>query len=128
MDLNKKQKISLWFGIFIICGMGVYPPWINNLYDGKKYGYEWTDFNWFSKVIWEYEPVSYANPFLFDKYIRNLPERIRKNFVTFRVNHILQDYPVSISSRIDSQRLLIQWICIACLTFGLIVTFHKRAP
>lgn len=41
--MNKKQKIVIWFGMLLIVGMGLYPPWIFT-FDFKTRVQTWAEF------------------------------------------------------------------------------------
>jgi hypothetical protein len=107
--MNKKQIIALWSGIIIICLMGLHPPWkvefsiVNNNY------FESANYSW----------IFYPPSFDLQKYGSQVFSEIEKN--QYR-SDIVNNYSVHINITI----LFIQWICIALLTFGFILTFRDK--
>jgi hypothetical protein len=109
--MNKKQMRFLWAGIIIICLMGLYPPWSQEVDVFNKKISEYANYSWI------FLPPSFD----ISSHDLEITEETQKTAVYF-VSEIVKEYSVHINTTI----LFIQWICVALLTFGFIVTFRDK--
>ncbi len=97
--MNRKQIIVLWIGIAAIVIMGIFPPWILNA-EGAS---------------------------LMIQTQREISELSNQNFHTY---HFILSGPrvknVSFLLRVDLPKLSVQWITVAAITGGLLVTFRDK--
>jgi hypothetical protein len=115
--MNRKQLAVAWVWAFVICAMGVYPPWIQ--------------FSTRSMTTMEF-PHGYS--LICAKWIEP-----RDALVSEKLSHMsggaLGLYDVKSEEgesplwgtgiRIDFTRLVIQWICVTSIALCLFVTFRK---
>ena len=99
--MNRKQKICLWLGIAVIVLMGLFPPW---LVEGHRVEY-WSIF----------APPSHLRPV----YPYDLLDEVAgtPRYESSRLTaEIVTDY------------LFAQWLMVAAITGGFIITFQDRRP
>ena len=101
--MSALQKIIMWTGILIICGMGLYPPWTDTLeFDNARFEMP-GEYGWI---------FSHPGPRPFNVNLYNPRDR----------NLVYQN-----GIRIDLARLGIQWICVALVALGVTLTLTKKA-
>jgi hypothetical protein len=109
--MNKKQMRFLWAGIIIICLMGLFPPWTQEVtFLGSKF----SDYAKYSCIFY---PPSFK--LHLSSSTLKISERDKEILL---LSDSISNYSVHINITI----LFIQWICIALLTFGFILTFRKK--
>lgn len=95
--MNRKQIICLWIGIGVFILMGLFPPWVS------KYGR-------FSGYMFAFNPTSHSLP----------------PYLEGRENKPVPYYTYDPSLRVDISRLSVQWIIVAVITGGLLLTFREK--
>lgn len=118
--MNRKQLISLWIGIIIIVLMGVFPPWIAETQLTYKEAVK------FSKALGD--DLIVDDPSYYPRY----GESIKYRFILKPPWRILYSEPDPITGqtsdpyKISFFLLIIQWIIVAFITFGLIDHYKYR--
>lgn len=104
MKINSKQLKAMWAGIGLLVLAGLFPPWMDT--DANEiYG-----FSFIGHPAYKVEIAKPHAPDLFDKYFPDSKSELP---------------PRTYANHIDTSRLFIEWVIIAVLTFGLIVTFKS---
>jgi len=120
--LNNKQKDVLWISIFIVCAMGIYPPWTYTL-DIEGLHYEKSgDHSWLLNPPAAFnESFTVPSIFLARQYHPFFSQELYEEFKKL-------DFPKieATGVHIDFPRLTIQWLIVAFITLGFIVTFQKK--
>lgn len=98
--MNRKQIIVLWIGIAVIVVMGIYPPWtMKSVYANQLKGSDTDTIRSLMKFVNEvYYPI--------------WPRPLKNNYLLFM--------------EIDICKLVVQWIMVATITGGLLVTFKDK--
>lgn len=99
--MSTKQKICLWIGIAVIVLMGLFPPW---LVEGHRVEY-WSIF---------------APPYHYVNNVEDLLDKIAGHQVQVRESR--QRLP----AEIVTDYLFAQWLMVAVITGGLIITFQDK--
>ena len=101
VTMNRKQKICLWLGIIVIVLMGLFPPWL----------VEQRHIEWWSI----FAPPSYlrhAYPYdLLDEVAGKPQPRYERS---------------RLAAQIATDYLFAQWVMVAAITGGLIITFQEK--
>lgn len=100
LTMNKKQIIVLWIGIIVIVLMGLFPPWTLNGEAASVFLVSLRD----STSIRQYDFPMY-------RFILTPPKTLNVAFLL----------------RIDFNRLLLQWIMVAVITAGFVVSFKEKS-
>lgn len=106
--MNKNQKIALWVGIAVFVAVGLYPPWVKVVESGPHKG--------------KYD-LGYGLIFDPPPYIKSVSTEQSDKFDFSSVEDYMREKEKDITPvQIDLTRLLIQWVVVAVITLGLILT------
>ena len=110
MTATRRQKLTLWAGIVVFAGMGLYPPWIQEFRTPR---------NPETLITFRFPigPTSGSYYWIFGH--PPVPTWIRVGFGDF-----WSDGPPPLSARLDIARLAVQWIVLGVVTAGLLWTFR----
>lgn len=97
--MNKKQKFVLWIGIIILLLMALFPPWTTS--------YEISEMGIHRRGRFDPDPVEVKESVGGYGFILSPPRA---------------------AVRVDTGRLLAQWVIVALIKSGLLYTFKDKKP
>lgn len=127
--MDGRQKVALWAGILLVVAMGIYPPWMEIVFEVSKESREAS------------RPVENSIGYAWIFRPPRSPSLRRHLDATLETVQTLKSVGVPVSSmgeviarfetmkafvRIDYPRLLLQWVLVAIVTAGAIITVRDR--